>query len=90
MAKNVENVFVLTNKNWSWTTRIRTGNDRTKTCSVTITPSSNNQSNAVAKVVKIWQFAKFSLIYLTLQSTSNSSSCPFGPADTCHRSDLQQ
>ena len=24
-----------------WTTRIRTGNDRTKTCSVTITPSSN-------------------------------------------------
>ena len=23
-----------------WTTRIRTGNDRTKTCSVTITPSS--------------------------------------------------
>lgn len=24
-----------------WTTRIRTGNDRTKTCSVTITPWSN-------------------------------------------------
>ena len=27
----------------SWTTRIRTGNDRTKTCSVTITPSSNQE-----------------------------------------------
>ena len=27
---------------YCWTTRIRTGNDRTKTCSVTITPSSKN------------------------------------------------
>ena len=32
----------------SWTTRIRTGNDRTKTCSVTITPSSK-QKNAIAE-----------------------------------------
>ena len=27
---------------YGWVTRIRTGNDRTKTCSVTITPSPNH------------------------------------------------
>ena len=32
---------------FGWVTRIRTGNDRTKTCSVTITPS----PNAAAKVI---------------------------------------
>ena len=48
-----------------WTTRIRTGNDRTKTCSVTITPSSN-RSFVAAKVGNIWQSAKFFLPFLIL------------------------
>ena len=33
--------FQLLSELSSWVTRIRTGNDRTKTCSVTITPSPN-------------------------------------------------
>ena len=41
--------------------------------------------NAVAKVVKIWHSAKFSLIFLTLQSADSSSFCLFGPKDICHR-----
>ena len=45
---------------YGWTTRIRTGNDRTKTCSVTITPS----SNAAAKVQNKIEVPKFAAKYL--------------------------
>ena len=69
-----------------WTTRIRTGNDRTKTCSVTITPSSKN---VAAKVrIKI-EVPKFCSPNITSRSVSSSSSYPFGPADTYRRSGRQ-
>ena len=40
---------------------------------------------AGAKVVKIWQSAKFSHTFLILRSANSSSSYPFGRGDTYRR-----
>ena len=51
---------------WCWTTRIRTGNDRTKTCSVTITPSSNTFAVCGCKGMKKIAFCKIFYLWIAV------------------------
>ena len=71
-----------------WTTRIRTGNDRTKTCSVTITPSSNQMNlvkfackgtNTLVILQIFWFFFKFTLLKRSFLGAHLTSSPFFHP-----------